>query len=100
MVVKIENQLELKVISSTLLPASDLNLVLTLCNRSYEEDLEPFFNTLQPATHVLGYYKQTLVTHSMWVDRLLYYLPAEFLFFGDGRPNNNHLWLPHYYLAN
>ena len=65
MVVKIENQLKLKVISSTLLSDSDRNLVLSLCNRAYEEDLGPLFNTLQPTTHILGYYKQTLVTHAM-----------------------------------
>ena len=71
MVVKIENQLKLKVISSTLLYDSDRNLVLSLCNRAYEEDFGPLFNTLHPATHILGYYKQTLVTHAMWVDRFL-----------------------------
>lgn len=71
MVIKIENQLKLKIIGSTLLSDSDRNLVLSLCNRACEEDLEPLFNTLQPATHILGYYKQTLVTHAMWVDRLL-----------------------------
>ena len=65
MVVKIENQLKLKVIGSTLLSDSDRNPVLSLCNRAYEEDLGPLFNTLQPTTHILGYYKQTLVTHAM-----------------------------------
>ena len=65
MVVKIENQLKLKVISTTLLSDSDRNPVLSLCNRAYEEDLGPLFNTLQPTTHILGYYKQTLVTHAM-----------------------------------
>ena len=58
MVVKIENQLKLKVISSTLLSDSDRNLVLSLCNRAYEEDLGALFNTLHPATHILGYYNK------------------------------------------
>ena len=58
MVIKIENQLKLKIIGSTLLSDSDRNLVFSLCNRAYEEDLEPLFNTLQPATHILGYYNK------------------------------------------
>ena len=68
MVVKIENQLKLKVISSTLLSDSDRNPVLSLCNRAYEEDLGPLFNDLT-AHHSYPRLLQTNFSYSRHVGR-------------------------------
>ena len=70
-VVEMEDQLQLKVVNSESLSEADRNKIISLCNRAYEEDLEPLFNTFRTATHVLGYYGQSLVSHAMWVDRWL-----------------------------
>ena len=70
-VVEMEDQLQLKVVNSESLSEADRNKNISLCNRAYEEDLEPLFNTFRTATHVLGYYGQSLVSHAMWVDRWL-----------------------------
>jgi len=45
--------------------------VLTLCNRAYEGDLGPIFNTFIDATHVLGFLDTSLVSHALWVTRWL-----------------------------
>lgn len=52
--------------------APDLMMdVHALCNRAYEEDLEPYFKTFTDATHVLGTLDGVLVSHAMWVTRWL-----------------------------
>ena len=71
MAVEMEDQLQLKVVNSESLPDADRSTIISLCNRAYEEDLEPLFNTFRTATHVLGYYAQRLVSHAMWVNRWL-----------------------------
>jgi aminoglycoside 2'-N-acetyltransferase I len=43
----------------------------TLCNRAYEEDLKPLFNTFIDATHVLGFLDSSLISHALWVPRWL-----------------------------
>ena len=53
-VVEMEDQLQLKVVNSESLSDADRNKVISLCNRAYEEDLEPLFNTFRTAIHVLG----------------------------------------------
>jgi aminoglycoside 2'-N-acetyltransferase I len=65
------HQLEIKIVNSQLL-SQDLRVkIISLCNRAYEEDLEPLFKTFVGATHVLGYYNQLLVSHALWVTRYL-----------------------------
>lgn len=71
MAVEMEDQLQLKVVNSESLPDADRSTIISLCNRAYEEDLEPLFNTFMTATHALGYYAQFLVSHAMWVNRWL-----------------------------
>ncbi|MEB3210604.1 MAG: GNAT family N-acetyltransferase [Leptolyngbyaceae bacterium] len=65
------DQLHLEVVSSDALSDSDRRDIITMCNRAYEEELEPLFNTFGTATHVLGYSAQSLVSHAMWVTRWL-----------------------------
>jgi len=55
MAVEMEDQLQLKVVNSESLPDADRSTIISLCNRAYEEDLEPLFNTFRTATHALGY---------------------------------------------
>ena len=49
-VVEMEDQLQLKVVNSESLSEADRNKIISLCNRAYEEDLEPLFNTFRTAT--------------------------------------------------
>ena len=45
--------------------------IYALCNRAYQKDLEPLFNTFQNPTHVLAWLGTRLVSHAMWVTRWL-----------------------------
>lgn len=65
------DQLRLEVIESASLRAAQRSAIIEMCNRAYEEDLAPLFDTFGAAMHVLGYYDQTLVSHAMWVTRWL-----------------------------
>ena len=38
--------------------------VLALCNRAYEEELEPLFETFEGSTHVLGSLSGSIVSHT------------------------------------
>ena len=53
MAVEMEDQLQLKVVNSESLPDADRSTIISLCNRAYEEDLEPLFNTFRTATRTL-----------------------------------------------
>ena len=70
--------LKLEVIRSDQLPPDHLTAIYSLCNRAYEENLEPLFKTFSDATHVLGLLDSAVVSHAMWFTRWL--LP------GDGPP--------------
>lgn len=45
--------------------------IYALCNRAYQKDLEPLFNTFHNPTHVLAWLGARLVSHAMWVTRWL-----------------------------
>jgi aminoglycoside 2'-N-acetyltransferase I len=66
-----EAELRLEIIQADHLTTEQLVTIHTLCNRAYEEDLTPLFNTFIDATHVLGYLRETIVSHAMWVTRWL-----------------------------
>jgi aminoglycoside 2'-N-acetyltransferase I len=58
------------------LPASRLSPslrseILALCQRAYEEDLGPLFETFHDAVHLLGWSAGRLVSHALWVTRFL-----------------------------
>ncbi len=63
--------LSIEQIPSDQLTSNRIRTILDLCNRAYEEDLEPLFQTFGKATHLLGRIDATLVTHLMWVTRYL-----------------------------
>jgi aminoglycoside 2'-N-acetyltransferase I len=63
--------LEIKLVEMGALSPAEWAEVLALCNRAYEEDLEPLFKTFQGGTHVLGSLSGSIVSHAMWVTRWL-----------------------------
>ena len=63
--------LKVEVIHSKQLTNWQIENINTLCNRAYDEDLSPLFNTFSDATHVLGTLRDTIVSHAMWVTRWL-----------------------------
>ena len=65
------DEMKVEVIHSDRLSAEQLESIHSLCNRAYEEDLTPLFNTFSDATHVLGTLENSIVSHAMWVTRWL-----------------------------
>ena len=63
--------LEMKVVPSRLLSATERKAILVLCERAYEEDLASIFDTFADPIHVLGYCDGKLVCHACWVSRYL-----------------------------
>jgi aminoglycoside 2'-N-acetyltransferase I len=65
----VKGHLGIQVVRSESLSDAERRSVISLCNRAFEEDLEPLFDTFVDATHVLGYYGGSLVSHALWVAR-------------------------------
>ena len=63
--------IEIQVVNSVTLSPSLREEIIALCNRAYEEDLEPLFETFTGAVHLLGYCESILVSHALWVRRYL-----------------------------
>lgn len=66
-----DENLRLEVLHADQLAPDQLAAIHALCNRAYQDDLEPLFETFTDATHVLGWWGSTLVSHAMWVTRWL-----------------------------
>ena len=49
-----------------------LQQVHALCNEAYGEDVTRCFADVGPGIHLLGWHGPALVSHVMWVDRMLY----------------------------
>jgi aminoglycoside 2'-N-acetyltransferase I len=64
-------QLNIQVISGALISKTLKEEIISLCNRAYEEDMAPLFETFVGATHVLGHVDGMLVSHALWVTRYL-----------------------------
>lgn len=64
-------RLTIQVVPSAHLSDADRKTIIALCNRAYEDDLEPLFDTFVGATHVLAYHNGHLVSHALWVTRYL-----------------------------
>ncbi|MBC7877598.1 MAG: GNAT family N-acetyltransferase [Anaerolineales bacterium] len=65
------HQINIRVIHSKLISETLKKEIISLCNRAYEEDMEPLFETFIDATHLLGYSDGVLVSHALWVTRYL-----------------------------
>jgi len=63
--------LSLQVIKAQDLTEKEYTEILELCSQAYERDFKPFMDTFSGATHVLGRFQSTLVTHALWVIRWL-----------------------------
>jgi aminoglycoside 2'-N-acetyltransferase I len=63
--------LDLEVVPTDALSASDLDEVRALCSDAYREDFTRTFDQLGPGWHVMGRREGILVSHAMWVTRLL-----------------------------
>jgi aminoglycoside 2'-N-acetyltransferase I len=61
----------IKVLHSKLIPEIIRKDIVSLCNRAYEQDMQPILETFVDATHVLGYHNDLLVCHALWVTRYL-----------------------------
>jgi aminoglycoside 2'-N-acetyltransferase I len=65
------NQLNIQVIQGNLISEALKKEIVSLCNRAYEQDMEPLLATFLDATHILGYSDGVLVSHALWVTRHL-----------------------------
>jgi len=65
------DQLNIQIIHSKLISETLRKEIISLCNRAYEEDMEPLLETFLDATHILGYSDGVLVSHTLWVTRYL-----------------------------
>jgi aminoglycoside 2'-N-acetyltransferase I len=59
------------VVASETLSGEDLDEVLALCSEAYGEDFAPVLERVGPGTHLLGRRKGNLVSHAMWITRML-----------------------------
>lgn len=66
-----ENDLRIKVVQGKFLSDLERRNIIALCTRAYGEDMEPTFSTFSDPTHVLGFYNGSLVSHALWITRLL-----------------------------
>lgn len=62
---------QIQVIPASRLSSALRSEILALCQRAYEEDLGPLFETFQGAVHLLGWSAGRLVSHALWVTRFL-----------------------------
>lgn len=65
------HQINIQVIQGKLISETLRREIISLCNRAYEEDMQPLFETFIDATHILGYSDDVLVSHALWVTRYL-----------------------------
>lgn len=54
------------------LPPGVLARVRSLCDEAYGEDMAQYFSDIGPGIHLIGWHGPALVSHLMWVERLLY----------------------------
>ena len=66
-----DEELTLKIKKNRDLSEQELTDIITLCSRAFNVDYRNFLNTFIGATHVLGYYENTLVSHALWITRWL-----------------------------
>ncbi len=65
------SELQLEVVEGQVLSTAERKNIIFFCNQAYEEELEPLFDTFSRPTHVLGYQAGQLVSHALWVTRML-----------------------------
>jgi len=66
-----DENLKVEVLHADQLTSEQLAEIQALCNRAYDADLESLFRTFTGATHVIGWWGSSMVSHAMWVTRWL-----------------------------
>ena len=66
-----DENLRLEVLHADQLTSQQLAEIHALCNRAYDANLEPLFQTFTDTTHVIGWWGSVIVSHAMWVTRWL-----------------------------
>jgi len=66
-----DENLQIEVLHANQLTSEQVAEIHALCNRAYNANLEPLFQTFKDATHVLGWWGSAIVSHAMWVTRWL-----------------------------
>jgi aminoglycoside 2'-N-acetyltransferase I len=66
-----KKKLDIKIIHFDAIAPKFKAMVMALCNRAYDAELTPLFETFKYATHVLGFVEGSLASHAMWVTRWL-----------------------------
>ncbi|MBN9388769.1 MAG: GNAT family N-acetyltransferase [Chloroflexi bacterium] len=61
----------LEVVAGNVLTASQRAELVVLCNRAYDEDVEPLLATYTDPVHVLAYLDDKMVSHALWCTRWL-----------------------------
>ena len=64
-----DENLRLEVLHADQLAPEHLEAIHALCNRAYNTNLEPLFQTFTDTTHVLGWWGAVIVSHVMWMTR-------------------------------
>jgi aminoglycoside 2'-N-acetyltransferase I len=65
------DSLDIEVVPTDALSATDLDEVRALCSDAYGEDFTRYLDQIGPGCHVLGRREGILVSHLMWVTRFL-----------------------------
>ncbi len=68
---KVEDKFTLRVMESWRLNQVQRAAIVAVCTRAYAEDASDLFEMFPHATHVLGMLGNRLVSHALWVTRLL-----------------------------
>jgi aminoglycoside 2'-N-acetyltransferase I len=63
--------LTIQLVASKLISKSTLQEIRDLCTEAYADDFTHAFELLGPGVHVVGRMNGRIVTHAMWVDRML-----------------------------
>ena len=62
-------EVDIKVKKNQDLTGQELEDIITLCSKAFNEDFHPYMKDFIGGTHILGYYEDTLVSHALWLDR-------------------------------
>ncbi len=64
--------LTIQTVPSASLSPVDRDALVALCTEAYEEPFAQYLEDIGPGVHLLGFVEDTLVSHVMWVPRVLY----------------------------
>lgn len=64
-------QLEIRIVRREEQSEVERGAVVSLCNRAFEEDVEPALESFMDATHLLGNDGGALISHALWYTRWL-----------------------------